>query len=1221
MKKKLFLLFSLFIVTNRSSLSNSESGLIFFTNFKYFKSNEKEFKIKNSNINLPIESSEKNPTLLPPVTTPSKPNITTPSITPAPSIPNIPATKPITPTAPSGPPDYSKIFFNNNWILNTHSYTTNENLVVTPTNNLFTGMGSVENGFSIENANIIKVENGDASQDLLGMLSKNGGEIINGLSGEILVQGTGNNFGMAIVGDGTGSNLGKISVTNSQIGAYIDGDGSFTNNGTIDTSNNSTGIFSVNGGEVQNSGTINVSSNSIGIVIEGNSISNNGVNNIGNNKSIINVHDNSIGMYTSNYGEIYNNGTINVVDSTLNKSLSNSFGMYLEGDGAIFNNDTINISGGGVGILLNNSSSGSYFFNDGSAKISGDASYSVIINGQGYMENFGAIEISNGVSAILVDGSGSAYNNGNINIKNTKFALLSHDGGNVTNDIDGIINSDSNEIAKIGVIGSGSGINTGTLSSSNADYTMYLSGTGSLINNGTITSNITDNFSTHILMYGTGGGTIINKLDGIININGGDSNYAMGIEKSGSLTNNGTINVGNYQNGILLQGATTGTNNGTINFSLGSTAVSLYNSTSDTYFRNYGTIKGTAQDYQGGRYGILAFGPGNVENMGTISLAFGNSAITVSGGTNVINYEKGVIDITDTDYGMYVYNGGTLTNLGTIKVTSIDGVNLNPSGGMFVNSNGSASNSGTIIVDGPNANAMGSNGSVSISNASDGTITINNGSTNSYAFYLNGGSAVNNGTINLGDSGLLTTNGNVFNYGNIIAPNGVKNGPNGSLVMEQGGTTSTPLKEATIGLSYASTLYTKNDSTFTPTQLTFTAEKIDSYSYLYEINTDSETTLIRRKNFSEITDNKTGNFLETIYFDSENSSKDQFFNVLRSARNSYEYNFYLDKFLGRSIYPNIMFQTKNVIAYATENIVENLDKKLVKGKDDSYIVGYTFEKFRQKGFDHVEGYDENLNGFYLGKQFYLNEVSDFGVIFSYTRLDSDYYSNAGKREDNFLQGTAFINYNNNNKKGIGTFYLGYSKGNVKRDLNLSFLDFKDNTPTYSTINENYKGDLKNFYLGTSGKLSKQYNFTNFFIEPEISAYAMGVFQHKIKESSGEYELEIDKLNNFFSKINTNISIGKVFYPSNNYTVTFKLLAGLGQEINSSNNDLDVSFKNISNENSKLNIDRKNNFSQELGAKVDIAGISNDSLSFYIDYKYIFEKDDSWKIGTGLNYRF
>lgn len=80
MKKKLFLLFSLFIVTNRSSLSNSESGLIFFTNFNYFKSNEKEFKIKNSNINLPIESSEKNPTLLPPVTTPSKPNITTPSI-------------------------------------------------------------------------------------------------------------------------------------------------------------------------------------------------------------------------------------------------------------------------------------------------------------------------------------------------------------------------------------------------------------------------------------------------------------------------------------------------------------------------------------------------------------------------------------------------------------------------------------------------------------------------------------------------------------------------------------------------------------------------------------------------------------------------------------------------------------------------------------------------------------------------------------------------------------------------------------------------------------------------------------------------------------------------------------------------------------------------------------------------------------------------------------
>ena len=47
MKEKILLIFSLLVICNRLSFSatdTKEEGLIFFTNFNYFKSNERNFK-------------------------------------------------------------------------------------------------------------------------------------------------------------------------------------------------------------------------------------------------------------------------------------------------------------------------------------------------------------------------------------------------------------------------------------------------------------------------------------------------------------------------------------------------------------------------------------------------------------------------------------------------------------------------------------------------------------------------------------------------------------------------------------------------------------------------------------------------------------------------------------------------------------------------------------------------------------------------------------------------------------------------------------------------------------------------------------------------------------------------------------------------------------------------------------------------------------------------
>lgn len=317
--------------------------------------------------------------------------------------------------------------------------------------------------------------------------------------------------------------------------------------------------------------------------------------------------------------------------------------------------------------------------------------------------------------------------------------------------------------------------------------------------------------------------------------------------------------------------------------------------------------------------------------------------------------------------------------------------------------------------------------------------------------------------------------------------------------MESSGTVSAALKSATLGLSYMPELYTENDTTFNLVELTFETEGISSNSYLYDTSSNNGNFYTRRKNFTEISDYELGQYLESIYYNDENLIKD------------------------------------------------NLEGKLLPHKNNAYIIGYSFEKFKQKGFDRVRGYDEYLNGFYLGKQYYLTSEFDYGLVFSYTSLDSDYYSNAGK-------------------------------------------------------------------------ISKRYFLEKFFIEPELKGYAMNIFQKNINEDSDEYELHIDGIQQFFSKGKAELAIGQEFFITNDTFITLKLKGALAQEINTSK-DLNVHLKNISNEKAKIDVSRGNVFSKEIGGRIDLEKKSNDVLSLYADYSYIFETDNSWKFSIGINCKF
>lgn len=1191
MRKKFLLLFSFLFICNKISFSNTDNtGLIFFTNFKYFKSNERNFKSSQSHLPelLTVTPAPDNPVPSLPPDNPVPPDLN-------PEEPEIIPPKSDIPSKPDSP-DYSEIFFDNNWIFNTHSYTTSKDLEVSLSDFLLTGMGVINSNASITNKNNISINNNLGTTNLIGMLSLNGGKIINDSNGNIYVNGVGKNFGMYINGNGVGSNLGAIKVSDSQIGVFLDGSGTFTNFGDIETLNNSIGIVSQELGQIINKGTITLS-----------------VSDIKTNNANLGT-----GILISSGGIADNFGTINI--------LGNQIGMTLKDNGSLFNSGNINLTNQGFGIIALDSTSNSHISNDDKGVIQGDAQAGILIHGLGAAQNYGNIDISNGLSAMIINGQGSAYNLGTINLKNTKYAMLSLNGGSIfngeTNTSSQII-TDNKELSQMAVFGTGAAFNHGSLTTTNAPHLMYLSGTGSLTNYGELSINTPNNLLSYSAMFGEKGGTITNYQGGTINVDGGGFGFAMAMLDSGRLSNNGTINAGEFENGILLTGNATGTNNGNINFSLMGTGVALYNTTEDSFFTNFGSIEDNLYNKGGGDYGIYATGNGTVENLGNIKLNMGVAAIHLSGMGEAINYSSGNITIYDTRYGMYASNGAKITNEGTINITPLYNTYLYPNGGMVVEGMGTALNNGTITFGGFSTNGMSSLGSnANLINGTNGVINILDGASQSFAFntYNKGGIAINKGLVNLGESGELISGGTLFNYGNIVAPHGIKNGANGVLVMEKGGSTNTTLKETVLGLSYAQKLYS-NDTNFIALNLPFVTETVTSYSHLYEVTKDGNEFLMRRKNFTEITERNLGSFLENMYFDNANNSKDKFFSILMSSQNNNHYNYYLDKLFGRDIYPNMIFQTRDTVQYATQDILDNLKEKLPENKNSSYIIGYTFEKFRQKGFDRIEGHEDNLNGFYLGKQYYLDNTKDYGFVLSYTRLDSDYYSNSGNREDNFLQGTSFLNYSKNNIKGIGALYLGYSTGNIKRDLNLNYLDYSGEAPTYSKINEDYKGDIKNLYLGISGNLSKQYDFNSFFLEPTIEGYVLGIHQKKINESNGEYELGIDNLNSVFSKIKTELGVGKTFTPISDYLLTFKITGALAQEINSKNNDLNMSLKNISDKKATIKVNRDNQFSQEIGTKLNIQKSTFDNLNFYIDYKYIFEDDNSWKISTGINYSF
>lgn len=759
-------------------------------------------------------------------------------------------------------------------------------------------------------------------------------------------------------------------------------------------------------------------------------------------------------------------------------------------------------------------------------------------------------------------------------------------------------------------------------------------------NENTISLNKLPEMQTLVGMQGSNGGSIINQNSGVINIEsyGG---IGMSILNSGYAENNGIINASmpfsNNTVAIQLLGTGKGVNNGTIN---------LYNSytvgatVENGSFINKGNILGAA------RYAMAITGSGNVENTtsGKISLLGAFSGIYVSGGGSGVN--NGEMTMLDSNSAMMTTNGRIVNN-GTITMTTPSyNTGSNPleipSGAMFINGFGTAVNSesGVINIGTPSSlmrgtNAMTGEGVVTLENR--GTInmysnTIIEGEilTADFAYFLKGGAIGKNmstGIINLGEHGMVNYGGTVYNWGviNKNINNTQELSYNGKVVMENGGVLNTSgsqsLEVAKIGRSYTGKNYINSGTLSLDSSISSNFKDVKSNSILYEIVENNGVYEFKRNSFEILTDDVLGKYLEEIYYDSNSSIKNELFDILTSSESGRQFEWYLDEIFGRGYFPSLIYQTNDAIVFTNETILNQISEKTQATNKESYIFGYSFEKMKKSGYDNILGYTDELNSFFIGKNYPIKESLSSGWILSYTRLNSKFENDKGKREDNMFQGTGYLNYNKDTVNAFGSFFVGYSKGNLDRNVQLGYLDYNEDFSdiTFESLNERLSSDIKNYYVGALGKISKRYDFNLIYLEPVARVESIGIFQRDISESDGMYSLELDNLNGVLSSGYVGTGIGKVF-PVGKGALNLTLNLGIKQELNSLDDTVKFKINSLGNETGEIDLKNKDRFSKEIGVRTEIGNLW-DGLSFYGEYKYIFSEDNSWRVSGGVRVKF
>jgi hypothetical protein len=475
-------------------------------------------------------------------------------------------------------------------------------------------IGSVENLGLIEGGSI-------------GVGLSDGGAVTNGtfVSGAVTYFGTiaGLYYGVRI-GGGAGSvvNAGLIAARSSYGVVLLDG-GAVTNaaGGTIASGGGGVGIFAA-AGYVLNQGSISGGALE-GVDIRAGTVANLGAGAViaGNKAGVLIGY---VGDTENNFGYVTNSGYIRggslgvglfgaggssgvVVNAgTIEALLLPSAGVYLANGGSVGNAAGGVIEAGGDGVVAAHGFAGVY-----NAGLIGGNGAGVNLAAGGFVDNtiagaaFGTIGgLSDGVS--IAGGMGTVLNAGSIvGVETIGVALAA--GGIVGNAAGGVIYGGQSGVTITG--GPGTVVNAGLIAGPR-NYGVYLGGGGAVTNalGGTITSN-----------------------EGGVAINGG----------VGYVLNQGTIN-GSAWDGVYLTSGGSVANLGAGATIIGTEAGVLIGYAGNTGI-NFGQV--TNRGYiGGGTAGVALFG----------TLAGLGSGVVVNSGT--------ILAVGDPGAGVYLFNGGAVTN-------------------------------------------------------------------------------------------------------------------------------------------------------------------------------------------------------------------------------------------------------------------------------------------------------------------------------------------------------------------------------------------------------------------------------------------------------------------------------------------------------------------------------------------------------------------------------
>lgn len=1083
------------------------------------------------------------------------------SISTTPKPPMIPPVEPpITPEPPI-PTNFVVIWENGQEILNTKEYFLETDLITDGNNH---GLRAIEEGtVATNNATITLSPTKSISKNILQEDAIQNPEYKNHTFGGIA------HLNSKVIN----GNTGIINLTNNSQGGLYAGENSFVeNNGIIQGDgdiaivageNNSTAI---NNNIIQGAIQVGmISASNTSTVINKGEISIDGLTAIkaaGDDVSITNdgiISGNVIYGIEANGSNStgINNGIIN---SVLKDKDSASM-MALNG-ATVINNGII--SNDGVSPIIYNSAGmkangiNTTAINEKNARIEGGY-YGMSAVNSATIDNKGVI--ANQFRGMLVDGVNSTgINNGSIENKDNVAIHIINGGLGINNKF---INN-SRKMNAIYAVGNGSsGINSKTGIIANGKNAMTAASGAEVLNLGTLENTGTNG------MYSTGtGSTSINRGNINNKYAGSGASHGMVSLDGGLSINEGKINV-LVGTGLRADG-------------VGSKVV---NSTGGTISnQSNGALMSIVNSSEGINEGILV-------NSSSLNL------VEVDG-NNSIFYNNGTITVLDNQTGIIAQNDAKAVNTGTIDI------NGDNSTGMKARANGQVLNKGTINLKGNNGTGIYATGA--------GSTVENKGTINLSNSIVNG----NNQEVDIkGNNSIVLENGATFINSGILSAEGnlnIDSITGGKFEVSTGGTIEADSITGDIYTSGALTMgnYSNEYSTYKMLKTNKIDGNIISNSAMFDAKiTEKDSNgfydvILNRKSFEEITNNKIlGNYLEQNYSDNSNSKKLNLYDAYKLLSTNKELNIAIDNTFGTRIYPNIQKQTYDIIKF-TNNKIENNVFDTPATTNMRYIAGYDYSVFDIDSSDSLEGYITKLSGIYLGMDKKVSSTYRMGGLFNLTENHTN-FTHTAKREDKTYQGTLFSIYEKDSLKVINTIFTGTNRGDLKRNY------------SFSTINENLKGKLKNNYFGLNNSIEKKIEFENdYFLKPKVSLNYISLNQKEINES-GDYGIKIDSLNSNSLEGKVELEFGKKFNFENGAYLELKPIIAYSYEMLSPYKDIDASISTLSEDNYRIDAYNAKRGNVEFGVKVEFG---KSEFKSYIEYLNVQNEAKNMHItSAGLKY--